>query len=144
MQGTVALKIIGRGECNMYEREKELYLEKDFNCAETIMIASNERYDLKLSADAFKLFSAYGGGMCSKETCGALLAALAVMGYKSVGDRAHATEGFAAKCADFVEEFKKRAGCIKCEQLMEKYKTPEERCIKTVIIASELLKEKLN
>jgi C_GCAxxG_C_C family probable redox protein len=41
----------------------------DFNCAETIIYAADEEYNLKLSKDAFKTMAAFGGGMAVEGVC---------------------------------------------------------------------------
>lgn len=42
---------------------RRYYLEKDYNCAETILRAANEEYHLGLNEDSFRLVSGFGGGM---------------------------------------------------------------------------------
>ena len=58
---------------------RRYYLEKDYNCAETILRAANEEYHLGLNEDSFRLVSGFGGGMGCGGTCGALSSAMAVI-----------------------------------------------------------------
>ena len=46
----------------MEELVKRYYLENDFNCAEAMMHAANEAYQLNLSEETFHAFSGFGGG----------------------------------------------------------------------------------
>ncbi|MBN2852880.1 MAG: C-GCAxxG-C-C family protein [Clostridia bacterium] len=64
---------------------KELYLngitkDKDLNCAETVLYVCNQNYQMNLSEDTMKLSSAFGGGMCIEDKCGALTAGLMCLG----------------------------------------------------------------
>lgn len=115
------------------------YIEKDYNCAETILREANEEYGLGLGEEAFRLVSGYGGGMGCGETCGALSSALAVISVFMVEDKAHATEGFKEKCAEFCSRFEQSLGSIKCSVLKEKYATEGKRCMETVELSYRLL-----
>ena len=65
-------------------------------------------------------------------TCGALSAAMAVISMFLVEERAHATEGFKEKCANFCQTFERELGSTKCSVLKEKYTQEDSRCYKTV------------
>lgn len=123
------------------ETATKIYLEQDYNCAETLLAAANSVYSLGLTAEDIKLVSAFGGGMGCGSTCGALCGALAALGKKHVAVRAHATEGFKDLCADFVADFEQTLGSCVCDVLVEKYKTEETRCLSTVLLACEVLEK---
>lgn len=125
------------------EKIRENYLEKDYNCAETILRTANEEYNLGLDEDAMKLVSGFGAGFGCGSTCGALCGATAVIGNMFVGERAHATEGFKDHCAEFYQMFEQKLGSTNCQELMDKYKTPEVRCLHTVEMAAQTLDEYL-
>lgn len=120
------------------------YIEKDYNCAETILREANEEYGLGLGEDAFRMVSGYGGGMGCGETCGALSSAMAVISIFLVEEKAHATEGFKEKCADFCGKFEQSLGSIKCSELKEKYATEENRCMETVKLSYRFLEKFLS
>lgn len=61
----------------------------DLNCAEKIIYAANDAYDLKLDKKAFKTMAAFGGGMAIEDVCGAITGSLAVLGIIFVENRAH-------------------------------------------------------
>ena len=50
---------------------QELFLEKDYNCAETVLLWANERYGLRVAPEDVALVSGFGGGLGCGETCGA-------------------------------------------------------------------------
>lgn len=125
------------------QKIRENYLEKDYNCAETILRTANEEYNLGIDDESMKLISGFGAGFGCGSTCGALCGATAVIGKMFVGERAHATEGFKDHCAEFYQKFERELGSTNCQELMAKYKTPEERCVYTVELAAKALKEYL-
>ena len=52
------------------ERLKSYYLDKDYNCAETTLRLINDKYDLGLAEEDYKLVSGFGGGFGCGITCG--------------------------------------------------------------------------
>ena len=55
------------------DRVGAYYLEKNYNCAETLIHAINDEYHLALGEEEMKLAGGFGGGMgCMEATCGAL------------------------------------------------------------------------
>ena len=67
------------------------YLEGDYNCAESVLLAANAEYGLGLPDDAVKLVGGFGAGMGCGNACGALCGAVAVLGVMKMGRRAHET-----------------------------------------------------
>lgn len=112
------------------------------NCAEGILLAASDIYNLGLTENEILLFAGFGGGMGCKSTCGALSGAIGVLS-KLFGDR----EDFRALCGDFVTEFEKALGSLDCAPLEEKYRTEETRCVTAVEMTAEVLEkfiDKLN
>lgn len=112
------------------------------NCAEGILLAASDIYNLGLTENEIMLFAGFGGGMGCKSTCGALSGAIGVLS-KLFGDR----EDFRALCGDFVAEFEKALGSLDCAPLEEKYRTEETRCVTAVEMTAEVLEkfiDKLN
>ena len=122
---------------------KEYFLQKDYNCAESIFLAANRELGLGLSEADARLVSAFGGGMGCGSVCGALAGAMAVLGYCCVRERAHATAGFGGMCAALKEAFEARMGGILCQDLKPRYATPEQRCAALVEEAADVLEAQL-
>ncbi len=118
---------------------QELFLEKDYNCAETVLLWANERYGLRVAPEDVALVSGFGGGLGCGETCGALLGAMAVLSKALVRERAHATPAFREACAELVGRFRADLGSIQCEELKEKYRRPDVRCLFVVERAAAVL-----
>lgn len=125
----------------MNSRAREYFLEKDFNCAETVIRCANEELGLGLDESAMKLVGGFGGGMGCGRACGVLCAAVAALSSKKINGRAHATEGFRDACGDFVKKFEESLGSTECAVLKKKYFREGERCIDVVEKGLELLKE---
>ena len=120
---------------------QELFLEKDYNCAETVLLWANERYGLRVAPEDVALVSGFGGGLGCGENCGALLGALAALSKALVRERAHATPDFGAACAELVDRFRADLGTIECTELKEKYRRPDVRCLYVVERAAAILDE---
>lgn len=121
------------------DRIETLYLESDFNCAESILLAANAEYQLGLTPQDVKLVSGFGGGMGCGSTCGALTGGVAALGSLLVQQRAHATEGFKEACAGWVEAFTASLGSERCDVLKEKYANTDRRCLDAVLVAADTL-----
>ncbi len=98
---------------------REYFLDKNYNCAETMFIIVNKAYNLGLGEEDFKIVSAYGGGFGCGITCGALAGAMAVLGKMAVADKARTTEGFRDLCREYVEAFMGEVGHTDCAQIRE-------------------------
>ena len=124
---------------------ERFYVDGDFNCAESVLLAANKAYGLGLDPDnCHRLVSAFGGGMGCGALCGALAGGVAVLGYMNVETRAHATEGFRDLCAGYVERFNTALGSCDCEKIKPRLFAPEKRCLQTVRLACDVLEKQLD
>ncbi len=78
----------------MKEKARNYFLEQDCNCAESVLRAANDTYQLGVSQEDITLVSAFGGGMGCGKTCGALCGAMAVLGKKKGGGQCPQHPGF--------------------------------------------------
>ena len=118
---------------------REIFLDGSCNCAETVLLWANERYDLNIAPEDVRLVSGFGGGLGCGENCGALLGAMAALSKVLVQDRAHTTPGFREACAGLVDRFRGDLGSIECADLKEKYRRPDVRCLYVVERAAAIL-----
>lgn len=114
------------------------YYNDGRNCAEALLMAANEQYKLGLTDENIHLVGAFGGGMGCGSTCGALCGMIAALGAMRISTTAHETEGLRDESAALVKAFEEKLGSKECEKLMELYKTPETRCVRTVELAAEV------
>ena len=120
------------------ELATDYYDVKRKNCAQAILLAANDYYNLNLTEDADILLAGFGGGMGCGRLCGCLAASISVLG-KLFGKR----EDFRGICKEFVSVFEEKLACgsTECSDLTAKYKNPETRCLPTVVIAARALDE---
>lgn len=123
------------------EKVKEYYLGKNFNCAESVLRAANDEYQLGLDEKALVTAGGFGGGMGAGSSCGALCGAIQALGAKMLAEgRAADCPGLRAKCAGYYKAFEEALGSSECRNLGPKYKNGEIRCYAVVEKAYELLK----
>jgi C_GCAxxG_C_C family probable redox protein len=58
---------------------KKYYLEKGFNCAETMLLTANDQFNLQLNESHIRILSGFGGGMCKEKVCGVVTGGVAVL-----------------------------------------------------------------
>lgn len=126
--------------------DKEIY---NLNCAETIIYAANEEYNMNLSKDTLKSMAAFGGGMAIESVCGAITGSLAVIGILFTIEKAHEGEKIKQLANEFFYEYQQKLNTINCKELKDEYKTDELRCsimVKTaaIILDNIVQKETIN
>ena len=123
---------------SLKERAGYYYFTLDKGCAEAILLAANEVYELGLTEAETGLFAGFRTGMGCGSTCGALTGAIGVLSRKYAG-RADLKE----LCARFVEAFEQKLACgaTDCGVLAARYKTETSRCRAAVELTAEALEE---
>ena len=123
---------------------EKYFLEGDFNCAESVLLAANDVYALGLDREnCHRLVSAFGGGMGCGLLCGAIAGAMAALGQAAVKGRAHVTEGFKELCAGMVSEMKAALGDVNCEVIKPQLFVEGRRCAETVRRAADVLEKQM-
>lgn len=124
---------------------ERFYVDGDYNCAESVLLAANKAYGLGLDPkNCHRLVSAFGGGMGCGDICGALAGGIAAFGYIAVEDRAHATQGFREMCAQYVQRFREALGDQDCAKIKPAHFSGEKRCLETVRLACDVLEKQLD
>lgn len=113
--------------------------KEDLNCAEKILQGANIAYNLGLDKESLKLASGFGGGMAIGDKCGALTAAIMVLGRLFVENRAHESTKIKDLTKELFEEYRKEMGSIDCAPLKEMHRTEELKCRNVIIKAAEVL-----
>lgn len=125
---------------DVYEK---YYFEQNYNCAETILRAGNEYFELGLHDRDMILVGGFGGGIQSGNTCGAILAAVSVLSMKYVEAKAHESADINPIVNMLLDQFKERFGSILCCDIKPQCFKPEVRCQATLIAACEILEKVL-
>ena len=123
---------------SLKEKAGYYYFTLDKGCAEAILLAANEIYELGLTEAETGLFAGFRTGMGCGSTCGSLTGAIGVLSRKYAG-RADLKE----LCARFVEVFEQKLACgaTDCATLAARYKTEASRCRAAVELTAEALEE---
>ena len=120
------------------------FLQGDFNCAESVLLAANEVYELGLDKDAcHRLVSAFGGGMGCGLLCGAIAGAMVALGQAAVTERAHVTDGFKDLCADTAAKMEEALGGVNCSVIKPALFVEGRRCAETVRRAADVLEKQM-
>jgi C_GCAxxG_C_C family probable redox protein len=123
---------------------ERFYVDGDFNCAESVLLAANKAYGLGLDPDnCHRLVSAFGGGMGCGLLCGAIAGAMAALGQEAVNTRAHVTEGFKELCAGMAAEMEAALGGVNCSVIKPALFVEGRRCAETVRRAADVLEEQM-
>lgn len=117
------------------------YFEQNYNCAETILRAANEYYDLQIHDKDMILVGAYGAGIQSGNTCGAVLSAAAVLSMKYVEAKAHESEDIRLVVVKMMRKFNEKYGSTLCKDIKPQSFKPEYRCRETINTACDILEE---
>lgn len=107
---------------------QEYFLNRDFNCAETTLRILNDKYELGLQEQDYKLVGGFGAGCGCGLICGALAGCIAAQGKLFIKERAHVTPHFKEDCAEICRAFEVSLGSTQCRDLRPKYFCPETRC----------------
>lgn len=129
----------------LLELVKKYYGKRyDLNCAETILYAANEAYDLNLQKETFKAMAAFGGGMAIESTCGVITGAIAVLGIVFTKERAHESDRVKILTQEFIEKFKKECNSINCDELKILHRNEEIKCLNIIEKGAIILEEIIN
>ncbi len=120
---------------------KKYYNDMNYNCAETIIRAGNEYYDLGLHDRDMIAFGGFGGGVQTGNACGAVLAAVSVLSMKYIEKNAHESKDIKPVTTALIREFDNRYGSILCKDIKPQSFKPEIRCQATVETACDILEQ---
>lgn len=112
---------------------------QDFNCAEKILYGANEAYRLGLPKEALKMAAGFGGGMATEDVCGALTAAIMVLGRLFVQNNAHESTRIKELTQALLGSYREAMGDIDCAPLKANYRTEELKCRNVILKAAEML-----
>lgn len=115
------------------------YFDQNYNCAETILRAGNEYYNLGLHDNDMIMVAAFGAGIQSGNTCGAVLASASILSMKYVEARAHESEDIRPVVNKMMRKFKEKYSSTLCKDIKPQSFKPEYRCQKTIENACDIL-----
>lgn len=104
------------------EKARALHDDKPLhmNCAQGVLCALTDKTGLDYEIGR-RIASGFGGGLRSGEVCGAVSGAAMATGL-ALGDGDGSKDGMIAPVMQrLVDEFRAEHGCVRCEELKEKY-----------------------
>ena len=121
------------------ETAKKYWTEEyDLNCAECIMYAANEEYNLKLSQQTLKVMAGFGGGMATGDVCGVVTGSIGVIGIIFTEVSGHKSPIIREMTREFIKRFNEKLRYIKCVDLKKEY-INEKKCTLMIEIGAEIL-----
>lgn len=114
-------------------------IDEDLNCAETILYGANIAYQLGFEREDLKVAAGFGGGMAIESVCGALTAAIMVLGRLFVTERAHEGTRIKELTQELFDAYAKEMGSIYCAPLKQAHRTETLKCRMVVLKAAEIL-----
>ncbi|MBN2883611.1 MAG: C_GCAxxG_C_C family protein, partial [Clostridia bacterium] len=89
--------------------------------------------------ESIRMSSAFGGGMCIEEKCGAVTGALMIIGYMFVENCAHKSEIMKPVVHSFLMDFELELQSSICLPLKAMYRTEESGCQSIIEKSLEIL-----
>lgn len=83
----------------------EKYYKQGYNCAESLIRAGNDYYNLNLDENALKVAGAFGGGFHVGDICGALSGSACIISSKYIETKAHETTHLKPNMLNLVRAF---------------------------------------
>lgn len=117
------------------------YFDGNYNCAETILRAGNEYYDLGLHDRDMIMVAAYGAGIQTGSTCGAVLAGASILSMKYVEAKAHESEDIRPVVNKLIRAFNAEYSSILCKDIKPQSFKPEYRCLKTIETSCDIIEK---
>lgn len=114
--------------------------EYDLNCAECIMYAANEEYDLNLSKETLKVMSGFGGGMAIGDVCGVITGSIGVIGIVFTEVSGHKSPKVREMTKEFINKFEEKLGYNKCVDLKKEY-VKVKKCTLMIETGADILEE---
>lgn len=124
----------------LYRHLLEHYDEyNQYNCAERMLHAANDVYNLGLDDYTCKVASGFGGGMAVGSVCGALTGAIMVLGLLFVETTAHQSIRIKALEKELLSRYKEKMGDYHCAVLAKQYATHVPKCQPAILEAAKIL-----
>ena len=118
---------------------EKYYYDLNYNCAETMIRAANEYYDLGLHDRDMVMLGGYGAGIQTGNTCGAILAAVSVLSMKYVERKAHESKDIKPVTTMLIRKFNEKYGSVLCKDIKPLSFDKKYRCKNTIETACDIL-----
>ncbi len=123
---------------DLYEK---YYYDNNYNCAETLIRAANEYYDLGLGDHDMIAYGGFGAGIQTGNICGAIISAVAVLSVKYIESKAHESRDIKPVTTMLIRKFNEKYGSVLCKDIKPQSFEPDIRCKHTIESACDLLEQ---
>ena len=114
----------------------------NYSCAEAMMHAVDDYYDLNLPKESFLAASSFSGGCWHNEMCGGLSSSLAVLGILYSRDgHGHDSPELKKMAFELFSRFEEKFGNGKCWRLKKAYYVPERKCEVLLVHIADILED---
>ena len=117
------------------------YYDQNYNCAETMIRAGNEYYELGLHDRDMIAFGGFGAGIQTGNTCGAILSAVSLLSMRYVEQKAHESADIRPVTTALIRKFNERYGSVLCKDIKPQSFQPDIRCKHTIETACDILEQ---
>lgn len=120
------------------------YYTSGFNCAETMLHACNDTYNLNITEDDMRTMAGFGGGMFIGSTCGALVGTIAALSKMVCQTKAHdMLPVLRPLIQKHTRNFQAILKALDCAHVKPLYHDPDPKikCIKTCLLAAKALEK---
>ena len=107
----------------MLKEKTSFYYKNGYNCAESLLRGANDAYALGLDENALKVIAG----------------CIAVISSRCVQTKAHDTPSLKPMIQQFIQRFEQEFRSIRCHAIKPLHFHPQQRCLHTVCVASDLL-----
>ena len=119
---------------------KDYFLSKDMNCAESVLRAANDCYNMGLDESALKLSGGFGAGLYCGHTCGAICGGVMALSKLYNVDRAHKSPSLSKATASFMKQCSEQLEHFECRELKPIYRKDNTiKCADLVAKVAEIL-----
>ena len=130
---------------NFKDIVRKYYVDENYNCSESLIHAADEYYGLNIGFEDMKMFGGFGSGMYAGIVCGTLVADVAIVSKMIIKNKAREeTKDIMPIINKMVRDFREHLEGDSCRELKPKYYTRENSCLKTVLLAAEVLEKTVN
>lgn len=118
------------------------YYRMGYNCAESMIRAGNDVYDLGLCEHDMRMTACLGGGLMVKDVCGALLGSVCAISCRYIETKANDHQPEVKLIAEkLVYAFEKRLGSRLCKDLKPSPFPKDVKCEGVVSACAEVLEQ---
>lgn len=125
----------------MFRDIAKKYYEMGYNCAESILRAGNEYYNLGLNDHDMIMVAAFGGGMQVGDICGCITGACCILSSKYVQTKAHDCADLRKLTQRLVIAMQKALGSRHCCEIKVNFFSKEHGCMKTVLASADVIQQ---